>query len=405
MLKISTNINSEEFDSNISLRGLLKSFLEDERNDITIRPLSEQIGIAEQTLKKFIDGEGDIKMSYAIQIMELLNLSENQFITAYNNDMDSSDIEKHNKTKEIAYVYQKFDIQTLKKIGIIKRSKIDEYAEQISQFLGFNSIYEYDSLRLGISLFSKSRLEVSAKKEKKMVEFWLKCAYRFFTSTHNPYAYDRDLLMEFLKRISKHTVDVERGLEKVVQILFRLGVTVLVHEYVLNTTSFGVSMIIDGKPCIVITDMNKQYYKLWMNLLHELYHIIYDWEILERVNFHISDRESPELIFNEELADKFSWDVLVNPQIQKEIHKIVTMRYKVNELASKLNVDTSIIYGVYLEQISDSNKKSREFARLNKSLLKQSNNAVLKINFDPISQKSLTTAIEKMKDTVYKISI
>jgi|WetSurMetagenome_2_1015567.scaffolds.fasta_scaffold09128_7 hypothetical protein len=53
-------------------------------------------------------------------------------------------------------------------------------------------------------------------------------------------------------------------------------------------------MVLEGKPCIVITDMNKKYHKLWINLLHELYHVVNDYDILENIHYHISDSESPD---------------------------------------------------------------------------------------------------------------
>lgn len=113
----------------------------------------------------------------------------------------------------------------------------------------------------------------------------------FFSQINNPYEYNRDLLIELLKRISEFTLDKVHGYEKVVLILFRLGVTVLTQPYISGTRAFGVTMILEGKPCIVITDMNKKYHKLWINLLHELYHVINDFDILENLLYHISDSE------------------------------------------------------------------------------------------------------------------
>lgn len=402
MYIVSKNTVNEHINKDLSLRSLLKDFLNAKEHDISIRPLSEQLGISESRLNNFIKGKGDIDMKQALLIKELFNLSEKELISAYNYDMNISNLDI---TREISYVYRNFDINTLRKIGIIKKSKMNEYADQLCNFFGFNTIYEYETIKIGGSMFSKSRINVTEVKEKKMVEFWLKCSQLFFTKTKNPFEYDRELVIEFLKRAKEYTLDIEHGLEKVVLILFRLGVTVLVQEYVANTTSFGVSMIIDNKPCIVITDMNKQYHKLWMNLFHELYHILNDWDILDKVNYHISDRNEPELLFNEEQADEFSRNILINPSIQKELHKIISMRYKVNTLASKLSIDPSIVYGVYLEGLQNGAKKKREYSRYNSGFLKSSEATVKRIIFNPTANKSLVDAIEKLKNSVYKISI
>lgn len=250
------------------------------------------------------------------------------------------------------------------------------------------------------TLFSKSKAFVAQEKEKKMNDFWLKCSIYSFSQINNPYEYNRDLLIELLKRISEFTLDKVHGYEKVVLILFRLGVTVLTQPYISGTRAFGVTMILEGKPCIVITDMNKKYHKLWINLLHELYHVINDFDILENLLYHISDSENPELLLNEERADKFALDALVNPTIQKELSRIVALPYKMNQLANKLNVDVSILYGIYLETLPKGEKKNKEFAKYG-GMLKSSDIAVRRVEFDAVPKHSLNGAIDKMKKNYF----
>ena len=50
MYIVKKNTNKEHISSELSLRKLLTEFLEDESNDITIRPLSEQLGLSENRL-------------------------------------------------------------------------------------------------------------------------------------------------------------------------------------------------------------------------------------------------------------------------------------------------------------------------------------------------------------------
>ena len=149
--------------------------------------------------------------------------------------------------------------------------------------------------------------------------------------------------------------------------------------------------------------MNKKYHKLWINLIHELYHVINDFDILQNLKYHITNSESPELLLNEERADKFALDVLVSPAIQKELGRIVALPYKMKLLAEKLSVDISILYGVYLESL-DREKQSKEFPKY-ASMLKSSNVAIRSVEFDAIQRRSLNEAIEEMKKELYKMSV
>lgn len=85
---------------------------------------------------------------------------------------------------------------------------------------------------------------------------------------------------------------------------------------------------------------------------------------MENLLYHISDSENPELLLNEERADKFALNALVNPTIQKELGRIVTLPFKMNQLANKLNVDISILYGIYLEALPKGEKKIRSLLNM-----------------------------------------
>ena len=369
-----------------SLREMLNELLTE--SDVAVTAVAEEIGINKDSFSEYLKGNYELKLNQAIKVMKLLDITESQLVSAYNKEVSEKDLINIEKSERLSYVLRNFDVPTLKKIGIIKpRAKIEDYEKQICDFFNFKSIYEYDE-----------------EKEKKMNDFWLKCSIYSFSQINNPYEYNRDLLIELLKRISEFTSDRVHGYEKVVLILFRLGVTVLTQPYISGTRAFGVTMILGGKPCIVITDMNKKYHKLWINLLHELYHVLNDFDILENLLYHISDSETPELLLNEERADKFALDALVNPTIQKELGRIVTLPFKMNQLANKLNVDISILYGIYLEALPKGEKKNKEFAKYG-GMLKSSDVAVRRIEFDAVPKHSLNGAIEKMKKELFRISV
>lgn len=308
------------------------------------------------------------------------------------------------KFNSLSYITRTFDIPTLKKIGIIKpRAKVDEYDKCICDFFGFSSIYEYDDTSFMPTLFSKSRHKVFQEKEAKMTKFWVNCAIRSFSKMGNPNGYDRELLIQLLKRAAEFTQNEENGYAKFVLVLYQLGVSVLTQSYISGTKSYGVTIILNGKPCIVITDMSKKYHNLWITLMHELYHVINDFEMLESMSYHISDPDRPELLLNEVKADEFALNVLINPSIQQELKKVISFPYKVKMLANEIGVSPCIVYGVYLESLPNGKKKSQEFAKYNNAkILISSDVATKKILFDPISNKSLQGAINKMKSELFR---
>jgi Predicted Zn peptidase len=386
----------------MSLSEMLNAFLIE--NEITESAVADEIGINRETLSKFLKGETDLKFNNAIRIMKLLNLSEKQFVSMYSNEISNEESAKIESSERLSYLARNFDIPTFKKLGIIsKRAKLEDYESQICSFFGFKTIYEYDDASLMPVLFSKSKVKIAQEKALKMRIFWLKCNTYSFLKIGNPYEFDKELLIEFLKRMRYFTEDTKYGYEKVVRILYGLGVTVLTQPYIAQTGAFGVSMIINDKPCIVITDMMKKYHKLWLTLLHELYHIIMDYDILLAMKYHISDSTLPDLILNEGKADQFALDVLVPKEIRSKLKQIVPFPYKMNDLANELKVDISILYGVYLETVPK-DVQPLEFSKYS-HILKDTKRTINEIVFDAIERQSLNDAIEKMKTIFSRIAI
>lgn len=388
-----------------SLRNMLRSIIED--NDIPLSSIASQLKIDKRSLEKYLDEGIDLRFGQAIAIMQFLNIDESDFIKAYKNDLAKEDDEAIENAKRLSFIYSQFDIPTLKEIGIVKkRSKIEELEEQICSFFDFkSSIYEYETFSILPSLFSKSRRNITEERANKMTKFWLKCSIYSFKAIDNPNDYNKELLIEFMKRIHEYTIDKEYGYEKVVLILFRLGITVLTQSYMSRTGSFGVTMLVNDKPCIIITDMNKKYHKLWLSLLHELYHVINDFDILQSYNCHISSEQSPDILFNEQKADTFAKNVLIPIDIQSKLGTVVKFPIKMRMLAEQIEVDSSIIYGVYLDNLPKE-LQSTEYGKYGgREYLISSDIAIKNIQFDSISVQSLSKAIDKIKGIIYNKQI
>lgn len=387
----------------VSLREQLKLVISE--NDIPESSLAETLDIDRRTFDEFLKEGKDLKFTQALSIMKFLGMDESEFIQSYERDMAGViDEDKAEKAERLAYIFEHFDVNVLKEIGIIKkRSKIDDYESQLVEFFGFHkSIYEYDMFAPLKTLFSSSKINIEERRRQKMNEFWIRCARHSFEKINNPYEYQDELLQLYIRKIHEYTLDPVHGYERVVLTLFRLGVTVLTQPYVKGIGAFGASMFIDGKPCIVITDMKKKYHKLWLTLFHELYHIINDRQMLERSVYHISSESEMSIFFNEEKADSFACQMLIPKDVLPHVGKVIASPYKVKALSDELSVHTSIVYGVYLECASKDIQR-KGFPKYSDYLL-SSEASIKPVIFDPVQSGSLTDSIVEVKKKLYKIS-
>lgn len=391
--------NSDELKS---LKDLLNEY-KDEHN-LSVLALSNILAIDRKSVQSILAGTTiDLKVNHIIKITNLLDLKNQDFLSMYLRDVEEKELESMEKTRRISYLLENFDLEGLKSCGLINSlTKYEEIEQKLCKFLGLNNIFEYSGLGINLPLFSQSKRSVNEKKKMKMLNFWLKCARLTFSQINNSFAYDENLLVEFIKRIKTFSIDTKDGFTTVLCVLFKLGITVLVQSYHTKTTAFGISMIVNDKPCIIVTDLGKRYDKLWGTLLHELYHIINDYEYIAKVNFHISDSQERDLFVSEDDADKFAFDALIGPQSFIIASKIINYPYKVDILAKKINVHSCIVYGQYLDRLSKERQKE-EFPKYAKYLV-SSEIAIKNIIYNPMDFRDLNEAVSKIREQFRKIS-
>ncbi len=385
-----------------SVKDLLNEYKEE--HALSVLALSNILDIDRKTVQSILDGTAiDLKFSHVVKIMNLLDIKNKDFFSISFQNVGEKELESIEKTRRIAYLLENFDLEGLKACGVIgSLTKYEEIEQKLCSFLGLKNIFEYSRLGINIPLFSQSKRSVNEKKKQKMLNFWLKCARLTFLQINNSFEYNEELLIEFIKRLKTFSVDTKEGFTTVLCVLFKLGITVLVQSYHTKTTAFGISMIVNEKPCIVITDLGKRYDKLWGTLLHELYHIINDYEYIAKANFHISDSQERDLFVSEDDADKFAFDALMGPQAFAIASKIINYPYKIDMLAQKLGIHASLVYGQYLERVPKDRQKD-EFPKYAKYLL-SSDIAIKNIIYNPIDFKELSEAVSKIREQYRKIS-
>lgn len=381
-----------------SLRKFLKQFLAE--NEISAASASSLFKMSRASLEKYMAGETWLWKATQIRpLAEFLNVEVDDIIDAIEQDENSSS--DFDTLKACSYILAHFDVKTLKELKIIPpRATIETYENHLKNFFGLESIYDYDAILVHTPLFSKSIRAIEEGKQRRMTEMCLKVAIQTFESIQSPYEYRPDVLEALLKRIRSYTKDIKNGYKKIVMALYRIGITVVTQPYVAKTGLFGVTMIRENKPCIIISDQTKKYHKLWITLIHELYHVLNDYELLKTNGYHMSSPE--ELFFNEDAADRFAMRVLVPEVYIISLEKSIDIPYIMERAAVELDVHPSIVYGVCFEWFYKFERKKilKKF-----QVLIDSSETTKEIVFDPIKHNSIKIAIEKIKDTLYKISV
>ena len=119
--------------------------------------------------------------------------------------------------------------------------------------------------------------------------------------------------------------------------------------------------------------------------------------MLQKIAYHITSTDNPDIFLNEETADTFALNMLVKQSDREELHKIVRLNHLVIKAAKTIHVHPSIIYGVYLEGL-DSKKQSAEFRKYgSSSCLIGTEKAIKNVVFDPIGLQNLREAIESIR--------
>lgn len=393
-MRVSFNNSSAE-PCNMPLSQLLKAYMD--KNGLSRLSVSKILSIDKKTVNEILDGNASLKLNYALRIMDLLGLSNGQLIESYLNEVQENELAILEQTRMASFIMRHFDISGLKEARVIRStSDFNEMAQAICHFFGYESVYEYDGTTPeGTSLFSKSRFVVAEEKEQKMQRFWITCARESFLRINNPNEYDGSLLNEFIKRIAPLTRDVNNGFGKALYVLYRIGITVIVQPYIPKTKAYGITMMVNGKPCIVITDLGKKYHRLWMTLLHELYHVINDSEYLARVYFHVSDSETEDLFVSERDADLFSRRVILPDRHFEIARKLIHNTYKIKDMAGICNIDSSMIYGLYLESLGKE-EASTEYRKYS-SFLRPSDPSIKNIIFDPVNRNGIVEEVDRIR--------
>ncbi len=300
------------------------------------------LNIDKDVFEQIINGTAkQPNLIHVVKIAEFLEINIDKFIQIVLNNQSKNNIGSIDKARKATFLLKNFDVKTLTKLGFFNKDyDTDELVEKVLTFFGYSSIQEYEE-ELIEPLYSKTKRNFSDK----MKDFWIKSAYQTFRIIDNPNEYNRGRLKDLIVKVKPYSQDVKEGLFTVCKALYNIGVTVIFQDYLSTTQVRGGTFIVDGKPCIVLTDFNKKYPTIWFTLLHELHHVLFDFDLIETNSFHLTGED--DLFLIEDKADSFARDFFMTEDKFHYIKKYINNPFLVSKFADQNEVHVSIIYSFY----------------------------------------------------------
>ncbi|MDO6737346.1 ImmA/IrrE family metallo-endopeptidase [Wenyingzhuangia sp. 2_MG-2023] len=341
---------------NSNIDDILKSIFS-ESNSLNVREMFDEklktINVSKTKVLNLLKIDKDVfeqiingtakqpNLIHVIKIADFLNLSIDRFIEAVLKNQSVENIRSIENAQNATFLLNNFDVKTLTKFGFFEsKADTNELVNKVLTFFGFESIRDYES-ELNSPLYSSSKRNFSDK----MKDFWIKSAYQTFRIINNPNDYNRARLKDLIVKIKPYSQDLKNGLFTVCKALYNVGVTVVFQDYLSTTQVRGGTFIIDDKPCIVLTDFNKSYPTLWFTLLHELHHVLFDFDLIKSNNFHLTG--DADLFLIEENADSFARDFFMSEEKFNYIKMYIKNPFLVSKFAIENEIHVSMVYSFF----------------------------------------------------------
>ncbi|WP_256009775.1 ImmA/IrrE family metallo-endopeptidase [Desertivirga xinjiangensis] len=326
---------------------------------------------------------------HVVKIAEFLGIEISKLISVVLKNQSEENIASIDSARKTAFLLRNFDVKTLTALGFFDTDDdTDNLVKRVLDFFGYESIQDFEQ-ELEQPLYSRTKRNFSEK----MKDFWVKSAYQTFRIINNPNEYDRVRLKEIIVKIKPYSQDENNGLFTVCKALYNIGVTVIFQDYLSTTQVRGATFIINNKPCIVITDFNKKYPTLWFTLLHELHHVLFDFDTIATNNFHLTG--DTDLFLIEEKADAFARDFFMPVEKFQFIKKYISNAFIVSKFAKENEVHRSMVYS--FNAWYQENLYGKNYHALGREFYPSYQDAIKKLN--PISwhDASIKEASEKIK--------
>ncbi|WP_277680210.1 ImmA/IrrE family metallo-endopeptidase [Gracilibacillus dipsosauri] len=394
---------------NADVDKLLKEIFRDDVSLDVRRLFEEKIaeyGITKTKTLKLLNIDKDVfedilngtakqpNLIHVVKVAEFLDVDVDEFIKVVLKNQNSENIASIDRARKLKFLMKNFDVKALTKLGFFDRDHdIERLVHKALSYFGYESIQEFED-QLVEPLYSRSKRQFSDK----MKDFWVRSAYQTFKLIDNPNAYDRERLKDTIVNMKPYSQDVNSGLYAVCKALYNIGVTVIFQNYLSTTHVRGATFIVNDKPCIVITDYQKRYPTLWFTLLHELHHVLFDYDTVKSNTYHLSDNE--DLFLIEEKADSFARDYFMQVESFHYIKNYINNSYVVERFARENEIHPSLIYSFYTWY--QNNLYGKNFYAAFKEFYPDCKAAVSKLNPVSWNEENIKVLSDKIK-TVFEI--
>jgi len=328
----------------VTLNSLFEKRLDE--LDITKTDAQRIIDIEYRTLNGILSGsQKRVDFLILLKLAGFLKISKQEVATLYLEAMEESFPEARILLSDkIEFIKNTFDLATLKKVGFIKSiTDFVEIENNICELFELEDIFDYKSPSVEVA-FSSGAIQPKNVQNRSM---WLMQAEKTIKALNNPYEYSRDSLIKYFSKIRWHSTDVNYGLINVIKDLYKLGITVVWQASLPAIHLRGATIPVNNKPCIILTNYRGYYPTIWFALLHELYHVIFDWEDIKIGQYHFTEEESERQLSvreKEQEADNFAREYLFSSEKLKHVQAYIDDYSYVDSFAKSNHVHKSFIY-------------------------------------------------------------
>src|SRR6185503_2241489 len=270
-----------------------------------------------------------------------LNMKTEELIKIYVSQSEKKLIGEDTPANKKKFIRDNFDLIVLRKAGFINDiTDFKAIEDKIVTYFGLKSIFEYKK-RTFSAAFSAG---IQIPKNITTRDFWLASAKDLATKLDNPYLYDRQELIKYFPQIRWQSTNEEFGLINVIKALFKIGITVIYQSPFSSLHLRGATFPANDQPCIVLTDYKGFYPTLWHCLIHELYHVLFDWDEIRKNSYHVSEDASEMLDKKEIEIDEFAREYLFSKTKLHEVKRFLRDEEYIADVAKNNHVHPSIIY-------------------------------------------------------------
>lgn len=327
--------------------GSLLELYEARRKELNLSDniVFKMLDLDAKQVKPILEGEAKrISLFTVLKLAYFLNVSLEEVLKLALLEMSPEQISDIQQAKDAAFIMEHFDIAALTKIGFFKKgASVADLKNRILDYFQLKSLYDYDKIPL-VKAFSQIRRKT---KSELMREFWLSSAYHVLNCISNPYPFDRSGLIRLIPSIRACTLNEKNGLTTVVKALYRLGITVIYQPSIKDLHLRGATLIVNDKPCIILSDYNNRYPTVWFALLHEICHVLSDLDALKEYQYHISDGIGDILLLDEKRCDDFASEYFLSGDHHKMIQPYLDSPSILRTYCKEWRVHPSLVYAIH----------------------------------------------------------